>query len=251
MSNEVILKKALLEWYLASGVRFSIFPLQDNKLENKRVKFTENYSKEINTIHENIEIKNILTKCNSIQKLEELIKNYCNCVLKKTAKNMVFSDGNSRSNVMLLGEAPGAEEDKTGKPFVGEAGLLLDKMLNAIGQNRNNTYITNILFWRPPGNRKPTDQEIYSCMPFVKKHIEIINPKILILAGATAAKSIYNVETGITQIRGKWNNINIGSCKNLKSMAIFHPAFLLRQPARKREAWEDLKKIKIEIDKYT
>ena len=152
---------------------------------------------------------------------------------------------------MFIGEAPGEIEDKTGKPFKGEAGKLLDKMLQAIQLNRENVYLTNIIFWRPPGNRKPTEEEIRACLPFVKKHINLINPKILVLVGATAASAILNIQTGITQIRGKWKNIETKDIKSLKSIAIFHPAFLLRQPSRKREAWEDLKKIKIEIDTYT
>ena len=175
----------------------------------------------------------------------------CDCLLKKTAKNIVFSDGNAQSNIMFIGEAPGEVEDKTGLPFKGEAGKLLDRMLNAIELNRENTYLTNIIFWRPPGNRKPTEEEIKACLPYVKKHIEIINPKILVLVGATAARAILNIHSGITQIRGKWQYIETKNTKKLKSMAIFHPAFLLRQPSRKREAWEDLKKIKIEIDTST
>ena len=123
-------------------------------------------------------------------------------------------------------------------------------MLHAIQLNRENVYLTNIIFWRPPGNRKPTEEEISACLPFVKKHINLINPKILVLVGATAASAILNIKTGITQIRGKWKNIETKDIKNIKSIAIFHPAFLLRQPSRKREAWEDLKKIKIEIDTY-
>ena len=152
---------------------------------------------------------------------------------------------------MFIGEAPGEIEDKTGKPFKGEAGKLLDKMLHAIQLNRENVYLTNIIFWRPPGNRKPTEEEISACLPYVKKHINLISPKILVLVGATAASAILNIQSGITQIRGKWKNIETRDIKSLKSIAIFHPAFLLRQPTRKREAWEDLKKIKIEIDTYT
>ena len=192
-----------------------------------------------------------LNSVRTLEDLKKLIILNCDCPLKKTAKNIVFSDGNSRANIMFIGEAPGEIEDKTGKPFKGEAGKLLDKMLNAIQLNRENVYLTNIIFWRPPGNRKPTEEEISACLPFVKKHINLINPKILVLVGATAASAILNIKTGITQIRGKWKNIETKDIKSLKSIAIFHPAFLLRQPSRKREAWEDLKKIKIEIDRYT
>ena len=192
-----------------------------------------------------------LDKVRTLEELKDLIELDCYCSLKKTAKNMVFSDGNPQANIMFIGEAPGEFEDKIGLPFKGEAGKLLDKMLNAIELNRQNTYLSNIIFWRPPGNRKPTDEEIIACLPFVKKHIDLIKPKILVLLGATAASAILNIQSGITQIRGKWKNIETKNMKKIKSIPIFHPAFLLRQPSRKREAWEDLKKIKIEIDRYT
>ncbi len=194
---------------------------------------------------------NDLDKVRTLEELKDLIELDCDCSLKKTAKNMVFSDGNPQANIMFIGEAPGEFEDKIGLPFKGEAGKLLDKMLNAIELNRQNTYLSNIIFWRPPGNRKPTDEEIIACLPFVKKHIDLIKPKILVLVGATAASAILNIQSGITQIRGKWKNIETKNMKKIKSIPIFHPAFLLRQPSRKREAWEDLKKIKIEIDRYT
>tara|TARA_Y100001970_G_C14180067_1_gene829319 strand:+ start:1420 stop:1878 length:459 start_codon:yes stop_codon:yes gene_type:complete len=152
---------------------------------------------------------------------------------------------------MLIGEAPGEEEDKTGKPFKGQAGVLLDKMLNAIEQNRKNTYISNVIFWRPPGNRNPTEEEIKICLPFVLKHIELINPRILILAGAIATKAILKEDKGIIQLRGKWHDLSLNNSDKIKTMPIFHPAFLLRQPSRKKDAWEDLKKIKKEIELIT
>ena len=145
---------------------------------------------------------------------------------------------------MLIGEAPGAEEDKTGKPFVGQAGKLLDKMLNFIGlERKKNFYITNIVFWRPPGNRTPNEQEIKICLPFVKKHIQIIKPQLIILLGNIAAKSILQTTEGITKIRGK-NFFYIDDENNLKieAIPIFHPAYLLRNPIEKKNVWEDLKK---------
>ena len=197
------------------------------------------------------EQKSIKIMANSLKELKYEVENLQGCTLKKTATNLVFSDGNSNAKVMLIGEAPGEEEDKTGKPFQGKAGVLMDKMLNAIGQNRNNTYITNVVFWRPPGNRNPSDEEISICMPFVLKHIELVNPKILILAGAVATRAILKEKEGIIQLRGKWKNFMTSTSSNIRVMPIFHPAFLLRQPTRKREAWEDLKKIKKEIDLIT
>ena len=254
MIHKALLYKELLQWYYNNGVLNS-FTILDRSVDK--------VSEELNTSSLDVQDDSFPVKLeeekssddlNAVRTLEELKKLVilnCDCPLKKTAKNMVFSDGNPRANIMFIGEAPGEIEDKTGKPFKGEAGKLLDKMLQAIQLNRENVYLTNIIFWRPPGNRKPTEEEISACLPFVKKHINLINPKILVLVGATAASAILNIKTGITQIRGKWKNIETKDIKSLKSIAIFHPAFLLRQPSRKREAWEDLKKIKIEIDTYT
>ena len=254
MIYKALLYKELLQWYYNNGVvnSFTILGSRVGKVPE-----------ELNTSSLNIQDNSLPVKLEeekssddlkavrTLEDLKKLIISNCDCPLKKTAKNIVFSDGNPRANIMFIGEAPGEIEDKTGKPFKGEAGRLLDKMLHAIQLNRENVYLTNIIFWRPPGNRKPTKEEISACLPFVKKHINLINPKILVLVGATAARAIFNIQTGITQIRGKWKNIETKDTKSLKSIAIFHPAFLLRQPSRKREAWEDLKKIKIEIDTYT
>ena len=254
MIYKALLYKELLQWYYNNGVVNS-FTILDSRVGK--------IPEELNTSSLDIQSNSLPVKLkeeissddlNAVKTLEDLKKLIilnCDCSLKKTAKNIVFSDGNPRANIMFIGEAPGEIEDKTGKPFKGEAGKLLDRMLDAIELNRENAYLTNIIFWRPPGNRKPTQEEINVCLPFVKKHIDLIKPKILVLVGATAASAILNIQSGITQIRGKWKNIKTKNTKNLKSIAIFHPAFLLRQPSRKREAWEDLKKIKIEIDTHT
>ncbi len=254
MKYKALLYKELLQWYYNNGVVNS-FTILDSKV---RIEPKELNSPSLNFNDNSLPVKlekekffDDLNTVRTLEGLKKLITLNCDCSLKKTAKNMVFSEGNPQSNIMFIGEAPGEIEDKTGKPFKGEAGKLLDKMLHAIQLNRENSYLTNIIFWRPPGNRKPTEEEIRTCLPFVKKHIDLINPKILVLVGATAASAILNIQSGITQIRGKWKNIETKDIKKLKSIAIFHPAFLLRQPSRKREAWEDLKKIKIEIDTYT
>jgi DNA polymerase len=149
---------------------------------------------------------------------------------------------------MLIGEAPGAEEDKLGKPFVGAAGQLLNKMLAAINLDRNSVYITNIVPWRPPNNRAPNTEEILQCLPFIQKHIEIIQPSILVLLGGTATKAILATTLGITKIRGKWHKYNSLNIKvPILTMAVYHPAFLLRSPGHKKEAWEDLQKIQKKI----
>ena len=190
-----------------------------------------------------------LENIDSLEELENHIKHSNNCSLKKNAINTVFSDGNSSSKIMLIGEAPGAEEDKIGKPFVGLAGKLLDKMLFSINLNRSDVYITNIIPWRPPNNRTPDYEEILHCLPFAQKHIEIIQPKIIILLGGTAAKAILATTHGIMKLRGEWynyNNLNIK--KPIITRAIYHPAFLLRSPNHKRETWEDLIEIKKKIN---
>ena len=159
---------------------------------------------------------------------------------------MVFSDGNPKSKIMIIGEGPGANEDKEGIPFVGRAGQLLDKMLEAINLDRDNVYITNVVNFRPPDNRRPTDTEIKRYLPFLKKHIEIIKPKIILLLGSTAMNAILKNEDVISKIRGKWFDIKINGVR-LNTIVSFHPAYLLRQPDQKRFSWQDLKMIRDKV----
>ena len=182
-------------------------------------------------------------KANNLEKLKKLIQNIKNCSLKDNAKNMVFSDGNPKSKIMLIGEAPGANEDEEGLPFVGRAGALLDKMLAAITLDRKKVYISNIINYRPPDNRRPTDEEIKRYLPFITKHIEIINPKILVLLGSTAMNALIGNEIVISKMRGKWITKKFGNCET-SVIITFHPAFLMRQPAQKKMAWVDLKMIR-------
>ena len=180
---------------------------------------------------ENFEIPK--DKANKLEILKKSILNLKNCNLKKQAKNLVFSDGNPKSKIMLIGEAPGANEDLEGLPFVGRAGQLLDKMLAAINLDRGKVYISNIVNYRPPENRKPTQQEIDTYLPFIRKHIEIINPKILVLLGSTAMNALVGSEVVISKMRGKWIEKKFGDC-NVSVIVTFHPAFLMRQPAQKK-----------------
>tara|TARA_Y100001980_G_C14524532_1_gene299993 strand:- start:498 stop:1199 length:702 start_codon:yes stop_codon:yes gene_type:complete len=182
-------------------------------------------------------------KSESLELLKKSILNLKNCDLKKQAKNIVFSDGNPRSKIMLVGEAPGANEDKEGLPFVGRAGNLLDKMLSAIDLDRSKVYISNIVNYRPPDNRKPTEKEIKRYLPFITKHIEIISPQILVLLGSTAMNALIGSEVVISRMRGKWIEKKIGNC-NTSIIITFHPSFLMRQPAQKKMAWIDLKMIR-------
>ncbi len=178
-----------------------------------------------------------------LKKLYSALSNIKNCELKKSATNLVFSDGNPNAKVMLIGEGPGSNEDKEGLPFVGRAGQLLDKMLLSIKLNRRNVYITNVVNYRPPQNRRPTEIEIKRYYPFLVKHIEIINPKILVLLGSTALNAIIGDSEVISKARGKWKKLKIGNC-NTDVICSFHPAFLMRQPEQKKYAWVDLKMIK-------
>ena len=182
-------------------------------------------------------------KAENLERLKKSIGAIKNCSLKSSATNIVFSDGNPKSKIMLVGEAPGSNEDQEGLPFVGRAGALLDKMLASINLNRKNVYISNIINYRPPENRRPTYEEVDRYMPFIKKHIEIINPKILVLLGSTAMNALIGNDIVISKARGKWIDKEFGSCKT-SVIITFHPAFLMRQPAQKKMAWIDLKMIR-------
>ena len=185
-----------------------------------------------------------------LNNLKEEIKNIKNCELKESANKLVFSDGNDLSKIMIVGEGPGQKEDEIGKPFVGDAGMLLNKMLSAININRENIYITNVVNFRPPNNRKPEAAEITRYANFLRKHISIIDPKILILMGSTAMESLFGSKIKISKERGVWKNIIINN-KTYLCMITFHPAYLLRQPDQKKFSWTDLKEIRKKIDELS
>jgi len=198
---------------------------------------------------QNVEkLSNNSEKPKLLNQLRKMIESIKNCELKNSANKMVFSDGNMNSKIMLIGEGPGAQEDSEGLPFVGRAGKLLDKMLQSINLDRKKVYISNVVNYRPPKNRKPTEQEIKRYYPFLKLHIEIINPKILVLLGSTALNAIIGNDQVISKIRGKWLKKKIGNC-DLDIIASFHPAFLMRQPDQKKLAWVDLKLVREKIKK--
>ena len=183
------------------------------------------------------------TKFEQLSKLKKKIQLIKNCNLKKSATNIVFGDGNINAKLMIVGEGPGANEDKEGKPFIGRAGKLLDKMLEAIKLDRTKVYISNVVNYRPPENRRPTDEEIKRYFPYLKSHIEIINPKILLLLGSTALNTLIGNDEVISKARGKWVQKEIGKIKPW-TIASFHPAFLMRQPEQKKLSWIDLKMIR-------
>jgi DNA polymerase len=179
----------------------------------------------------------------SLDELRSTLASFDGCGLKATAKSLCFYRGSPRARVMIVGEAPGREEDLAGKPFVGPAGQLLDKMLAAIGLDESSVHITNVVYWRPPGNRTPTPQESQVCRPFLERQIELVEPDILLALGGAAAKQLLNVTDGIMRIRGRWFETAIGE-RRFRTMPTFHPAYLLRTPAAKRVAWRDLLTVK-------
>ena len=190
--------------------------------------------------------KKVNDKGSLLNTLRKKIEKVSNCELKNNAKNLVFSDGDKNSPIMIVGEGPGQKEDELSKPFVGDAGNLLNKMFDAIDIPRKNLYITNVVNYRPPKNRKPKESEIIKYSVFLKEHIFIVNPKILVLMGSTAMEALLKLDLKISRVRGKWNNVIIKN-KNFKTLVTFHPAYLLRQPDKKKFSWEDLKIIKKEI----
>ena len=185
----------------------------------------------------------------TLEELEAALNAFEGCALKQHAMNLVFADSNPKARVMVIGEGPGAEEDRRGLPFVGVSGRLLDRMLAGIGLDRTSAYITNVLFWRPPGNRTPTGTEIAACLPFVERHIELVDPEILLLVGGISAKTLLGRSEGILKLRGHWAHYQHASmARPIPALASLHPAYLLRQPAQKRLAWRDFLALKEALD---
>jgi len=183
-----------------------------------------------------------------LSELQEALHRFDGCNLKRTAKSTVFADGNPEARIMFIGEAPGRDEDAQGLPFVGRAGQLLDRMLAAIGLDRQSAYISNVIPWRPPGNRTPTPQETEICRPFIERHIELAAPEVIVMLGGSSAKTLLNTSDGIMRLRGKWTKIAVGN-STIPAMPTLHPAYLLRQPGQKRLAWQDFLQISSELNK--
>ena len=209
----------------------------------------------LGTVEAVSDARELATKAKTLDELREAIEGFEGCVLKRTAINTIFSDGNPEARVMLIGEAPGADEDRIGKPFVGDGGQLLDRMMAAIGLDRKSedkdtsVYITNIVNWRPPGNRSLSDAEISVCLPFIQRHIELVNPEFLIYVGGVSAKALLETSHGITRLRGKWQDYKSEGLKTpIPSMALFHPAYLLNSPGQKSLAWQDLLSLKAKLE---
>ena len=178
----------------------------------------------------------------SLEVLRELLEKFDGCALKSTATRLVFADGNPQARIMFVGEAPGREEDIEGLPFVGRSGKLLDRMIAAIGLDRTNAYIANVIPWRPPGNRTPTPQETQICLPFIQRQIELVNPDVLVTLGNPSTQTLLSTREGIMKTRGRWFDYDTGT-RVIRALATFHPAYLLRSPSYKRMAWQDLRAI--------
>jgi uracil-DNA glycosylase len=183
----------------------------------------------------------------TLDELREKWGAFDGCALKNAATQLVFADGAPDARLMIVGEGPGAEEDRIGKPFVGKAGQLLDKMLAAIGLDRTKVYIANVVPWRPPGNRTPTPQELALCLPFIRRQIELVSPDFLVLLGASSAQTLLNEKEGIMRLRGHWHDYDCGDRK-IKALPMLHPAYLLRAPLKKAQAWRDLRSLRHALD---
>ena len=185
----------------------------------------------------------------TLEALRALLENFDGCALKSTATRLVFADGNPQARIMFVGEAPGREEDIEGLPFVGRSGKLLDRMIAAIGLDRSNAYIANVIPWRPPGNRTPTPQETQICLPFIQRQIELVNPDVLVTLGNPSTQTLLSTREGIMKTRGHWFDYDTGT-RVIRALATFHPAYLLRSPSYKRMAWQDLRAIAKALKQY-
>jgi DNA polymerase len=194
--------------------------------------------------------RGIGAEVSSLVELRDLVAGFDGCSLKRTAKSLCFARGSEQARIMMIGEAPGRDEDLQGKPFVGRAGQLLDRMLASIGLSEEHVYITNTVYWRPPGNRTPTPEEIEACAPFLARQIELVSPRVLVLLGGAAAKTILGTSEGIMRLRGKWLSYACAG-RDLPTLATLHPAYLLRNPEHKRLAWRDLLTLKASLDSET
>jgi DNA polymerase len=244
----------VLQWYLDAGVDETISDVPQNRFNEATLKEVTSPKKsnlnmapaakqQILTVPEALlnDACRIAAAASSIEELNNALLHYDGCTLKKTATNLVFGIGNPNAKIVLIGESPGAEEDRSGLPFVGPGGQLLDKMLASIGLDHDKVFLSNIVFWRPPGNRTPTAQEISLCMPFVERLIELIDPEVIIILGGSAAKSLLAETAGVSRLRGKWYTYSTPRLSRpVQATVLFHPSYLLSSPVHKREAWQDL-----------
>jgi uracil-DNA glycosylase family 4 len=193
------------------------------------------------------EARSLAAKAQTLDELEAIVRDYDGCGLKLRATQLCFFDGNPDADIMLIGEAPGAEEDRQGKPFVGKSGQLLDRMLGAIGLDRTKVYIANTVPWRPPGNRTPTPEELALCLPFLHRQVELVAPKVIMTLGGPAMQTVFSTTVGILKMRGRWSEVTVGN-QTVMAMPTLHPAYLLRNPAAKQQAWRDMLSLRMKLD---
>jgi uracil-DNA glycosylase family 4 len=238
-----------LKWKIESGQNECLAEFPENRfsdhansIENQQTNIVKQTIPQMESVSPSVQSASEFIKtAKTISELRTTLENFEGCSLKNTAMNLVFGDGNKNADVMLIGEAPGADEDRDGKHFVGLSGQLLEKMICSIGLERQYVYTANIIPWRPPGNRQPTPSEIAICLPFIKRHIELVDPKVLILVGGTSAKILLDKKEGIMRLRGRWFDYKTNDEKiSIPALPIFHPAFLLHSPSQKSNAWKDL-----------
>jgi uracil-DNA glycosylase len=261
--QESLSLEAVLTWHLEAGVDETVGEDAQNRfaekppapvvpeVETSQIPGAKQSTSSVPSVNGDAAVQSAYTlaaAANTVAELRDALESFDGCPLKKTATNLVFGDGSDAARVVFIGEGPGAEEDRQGIPFVGPSGKLLDRMLASINVQRSDVYISNTVFWRPPGNRSPTTQEIAACMPFVERLIEIIDPDILVTVGGPAAVSLLGETQGVGRLRGKWFSYSTARLPApIQATALFHPAYLLRTPARKREAWRDMLAIKAKL----
>lgn len=243
--------KQILEWYgdagvdeTCGGIPFGLDKPVENASAPVRQATTELAQASV-TARQNA--RDICLKIDNLDELRALVEGFEGCALKLTASKTVFGGGNSESKIMIVGEAPGADEDRVGLPFVGRSGILLDKMLKTINMDRTKCYITNVLPWRPPGNRTPTDGEIAVCLPFLKRQIDLINPDVIVVLGGSAANALLEIQEPISKLRGRWLEYKKSNGEKVPVIASFHPAYLLRNAGQKAKAWSDLLRLSKKI----
>ncbi len=257
MKAENLTLEQILEWYLCAGVdetcgdspfaeppAAEAGPVPVIGLAVRRA--TTDLAQAVNSACRNA--KDICARVNTLEELKLAVENFEGCALKMTAAHTVFGDGNPQAKVVFIGEAPGADEDRVGVPFVGRSGHLLDKMMNAVGLTRADAYICNILPWRPPGNRTPLDSEVAVCLPFLKRQIDLVDPDYIFILGTSAANSVLDMAETISKMRGKWFEYEKSNGKKAHVLASFHPAYLLRTPGQKSRSWSDLLRLRTRMN---
>ena len=249
---------SVLEWYRAAGVdlavgeepvdRFAQRPTVRAALPGMAAPAAQERAPDVLPLGgDPNEARSLAATAQTLDELQAILGAYDGCGLKLRATQLVFADGNPEAEIMLIGEAPGAEEDRQGKPFVGKSGQLLDRMLAAIGLDRTKVYIANTVPWRPPGNRTPTPEEMALCLPFLHRQVELVAPKVVLTLGGPAMQTVFASTNGIIKMRGKWQSLTIGN-HAVDALPTLHPAYLLRNPAAKQQAWKDMLSLRLKLD---